>query len=389
MSTDGINGTESWQELLEDEKIEYSDTELHKLREKNKNEWRKYLNLLLESEQWKSSWSWKGSKNFRIAAFEPHHKKEALDMIMYQFSSCGNNTFHKILDTPVGGSYNDCIDCLNHICLTGLGYVLLNKYNHVDGVFYGWDLRDEPHWNEDKYGSASKKEDQIIRTANKQNTFSHAIFEKHTNRVKYGRVFFGEILCVKPHLMGNGWFTKLSFNISLLFGMKYEVYYDFDFQPNRHIYKQGVFDNLPVAKTAILRYDLFYFGDFIFEDGSKMDDNYNILQKNGFKDVENLKKNAYVGCFILRNSKELKQFFNNDFLKVFECVLLVRNTQEKILMQLKNKKKGLWNYWTFMMSMYWNGILLFLFAIKSNQKIKRYVQVFVALLMLVCILVLL
>lgn len=75
---------------------------------------------------------------------------------MYQFSSCGNNTFHKILNTPVGALKWGCVDCLDHILKTGLAYVLLDKYDHVHGIFYGWDLRDEPIWNHaDKHHPSS------------------------------------------------------------------------------------------------------------------------------------------------------------------------------------------------------------------------------------------
>ncbi len=78
MSTDASLAADSWKELVEAEEIEYSDTQLLELRENNKYGWRKYLKLLTESKQFKASWSWKGSENFSIAPFEPHHKKEGI-----------------------------------------------------------------------------------------------------------------------------------------------------------------------------------------------------------------------------------------------------------------------------------------------------------------------
>lgn len=392
MASNVTTSDESWRDLLADEPIIYSDTELIKLRQQNKLKWRKKLNILFESKQFKDSWNWKGSENFSVAPFESHHKKEVLDMISYQFSSCGNNTFHKILNTPVGALYNGCEDCLDHICLTGLGYVLLDKYNHIEGVFYGWDLRDEPIWkNKEKYHAASNKEDEIIKKANYENDFAKNIFETNKECVEYGSVYFGEILCIKPHLMHNGWFTKLSFNISIIFGMDYDVYYDFDFQPSRHLYKDGVFDNFPhFIKDSILRYDLFYFGDFEFSDGSKMSDNYAVLKKQyKFKDVDNLRNNAFVGCFVLRNSTAIRQFFENDFLKCFECVRLIRSTQETLLMQLKKKNEGLWSYCMFLLNIYWNAIRLFIFSIGSNKKIKVCAQIIVAMFSIMCLLILL
>ena len=261
-------------------------------------------------------------------------------MVLYQFSSCGNNTFHKILNTPVGALKNGCSDCLKHICLTGLGYVLLDKYNHVQGVFYGWDTRDEPKWNLNQHHLSSIKEDEIISAANKQHEFANNIFEKYPNHIKYGTAFLGEILCIKPHLMSNGWFTKLSFNICVLFGMGYDVYFDYDFQPSRHLYKDGVFDTIEFTKNAILRYDLFYFGDFKFEcDGTTMQQNYKKLKENGFKDVDNLRKNAYVGCFILRSGEFLRNYFQYDFLKCAKAVQMIRQTQERILLSIKKQRE--------------------------------------------------
>jgi len=351
------------------------------------------LKILFDSEQWKNLWNWKGSENFSVAPFESHHKKEVLDMICYQFSSCGNNTFHKILNTPVGALYHGCNDCLDHICQTGLGYVLLDKYNHVEGVFYGWDLRDEPVWNnETKYHHASNKEDEIIKKANSEHEFARHVFETNKECVRYGTVFFGEILCIKPHLMHNGWFTKLSLNISIIFGLDYDVYYDFDFQPSRHLYKEGVFDQFPQCiKDSILRYDLFYFGDFEFSNGSKMSDNFAVLKKQfGFKDVDNLRNNAFVGCFILRNSTFIRQFFENDFLNCFECVRLIRSTQETLLMHAKKREQGICNYSIFLINIYWNAVCLFLFSIRKHKRIKTCSQIaIVVMFTLVCLVMLL
>merc|ERR1712154_30746 len=154
--------------------------------------------------------------------------------------------------------------------------------------------------------------------------------------------------------------------------------------------KKGVFDNISILKTAILRYDLFYFGDFQFKDGTKMSDNYPLLkQQFGFKDIDNLQKNAFVGCFILRNSKAIRHFFDNDFLRCFECIHNIRKTQESLLWQIKRKKKGIWSYSLFLINLYWNALLFFLFSIRSNKKIKLCAQIIVALLSVFCIMLIL
>eukprot|EP01083_Nonionella_stella_P035889 97884_1 len=332
---------ESWKELVAESPIIYSKSELLALRAQNKLKWKKYLNILWESKHFKEDvWTFEGCHDFKVTTFEPYHKNEVLDIILYQFSSRGNNTFHKILNTPVGALKPGCVKCLDHICNTGLGYVLLDRYNHVQGVFYGWDLRDEPMWEEDKEHIASIKEDEICEKANKCHSFANNLFGIHKEKVKYGSVFFGEVLCVAPQLMSNGWFTKLSFNICVLFGMEYDVYYDFDFQPSRHLYRPEVFEQVDFLADIILRYDLFYFGDFQFEcDDSNIAQQYPILkQKYKFKDVDNWRKNAYVGCFIIRNSEKLKARFNNDFIKVNETVQFIRKAQEALLLQVKRSR---------------------------------------------------
>eukprot|EP00485_Elphidium_margaritaceum_P001074 CAMPEP_0202694844 /NCGR_PEP_ID=MMETSP1385-20130828/8592_1 /ASSEMBLY_ACC=CAM_ASM_000861 /TAXON_ID=933848 /ORGANISM="Elphidium margaritaceum" /LENGTH=360 /DNA_ID=CAMNT_0049350757 /DNA_START=27 /DNA_END=1109 /DNA_ORIENTATION=+ len=337
-----IVADDSWKDLVADKPIVYTDSELQSLRASNKLKWRKYLHMLWASDHWKETWNFEGSEDFHCAVFEPHHKKEVLDLIYYQFSSCGNNTFHKILNTAVGSLKYDCMDCMDHLCLTGLAYVLLDRYNHVCGVFYGWDIRDEPVWTRShQHHMASIKEDEITAAANAQHSFANNLFERNRDRIQYGSVFFGEVLCVRPNLMSNGWFTKLSFNIAVLFGMDYDIYYDYDFQPDRHLYRPEVFRNIEFIKTAFVRYDLFYFGDFQFEcDGSNMADNYaRLAQEYQFTDVDNLRKNAFVGCFILRNSKELRQYFNHDFIQCNKAVQQIRKTQEQLLLNMKRNRQ--------------------------------------------------
>ena len=164
--------------------------------------------------------------------------------------------------------------------------------------------------------------------------------EKYKNHVPYGTAYYGEILCIQPTLMSNAWYAKLSFCIAIVFGLDYDVYFDYDFQPTRHLYEAGVFESIEFLKTAYVRYDLFYFGDFQFQcDGTNIADHYPVLKSNGFTDVDNLRRNAYVGCFILRNSKGIRDFFDNDFIKCYTGVQMIRQTQDKMLMQIKRNRE--------------------------------------------------
>ena len=78
MSTVEFKSDDSWKELVADKPIIYSHAQLLKLRHENKFKWRKYLNLLWQSQHFKDLWSFKGSEHYHCAVFEPHHKKEGI-----------------------------------------------------------------------------------------------------------------------------------------------------------------------------------------------------------------------------------------------------------------------------------------------------------------------
>lgn len=74
-----FTNVDSWRELLADKPIHYTKSQLLQLREKQKASWRKHCNELFESKTFKDSWNFEGSDQYKVATFEPHHKKEGIE----------------------------------------------------------------------------------------------------------------------------------------------------------------------------------------------------------------------------------------------------------------------------------------------------------------------
>jgi len=284
-------------------------------REANRRAYRAGLQQLRVSPELKSFLTAKqGSDLFHLRPYDRRYKHQCLQILAYQFSSMSGVAHATILQLSVQDQYDALCAELDHLQVTGLGYVLLDQRQNVCVVGYDWDHADlpPPHISpRDSANSKYRKKCEINTGAMEKDS----LFGKHVSSqqpLEYGRVLMMDKIAVRPDLLERGLFRIGSISFILAHAMGYKCVFALQTNP-KTIAAGDAVSGLRIGAFTFKRSSYFDFSEFVFSDGSSIEECYTELGTRGL-DVAKLRKHrskiALMFIFIDTNAKaELKRWF--------------------------------------------------------------------------------
>ena len=281
-----------------------------------KSKWKNTLEKLINDKRFQEKWNgdWNLSE-YKLQLMEEGHLDQVLTLMCYTFSCLGGPANHQILMTTPCDSYPRFKCELQHSLKTGLNYVILDKYNRVVSVYYGFDYKDRPNYK----GAITEK----VKRIKEMHSYIWKNTEYLQSRFDYDldkNVEFGDILCdeqgaIRPDSNGKKLVTyrKSKFDLPRLVGYKYTIGEAVN----------PITINIAHKKSLTNFYDyrffskIYDFRNFMFKDGVNMKDiidNLRIKYKLSNEYVEYMRNNCKESIQI-HDYTTLKRGTHSDFNK--------------------------------------------------------------------------
>ena len=296
------------------------------LRSKYKALYRECLWKLTATEDFIEYWKSLGlyQTGYHFEQIQAKHRKDAVNILSYQFSCSGSTTTNQVFMISAACKQKVFEATFNWAVETGLGMVVLNKYNKVCAVSIGHDICDpnpNPYKPNDK-GFAHLME--LINSHRNNDVMWHKTIgtKKEKHEWKMGEVWYGNVGAVAPHLAHKG-ILRTSLERTIAGMMGYKFYYASMANSITIKWAQRM-SKLPFIYGS----KPFDFSNFVFNDGVKMEDYYIALtHQYGFRReyVDRLKDNSKLAVYFCDWSNIADKSFNGWISVWKQCVNVINN----------------------------------------------------------------
>eukprot|EP01084_Bolivina_argentea_P209360 356634_1 len=305
---------------------------LIELRNKNKRLFNEYLIQFMTSLKFNAALqSIYGNKKYRMVQYASCYKHQSLQILSYQFCSIGGTNHAKILQLSIKDHYNILSIELDHLENTGLGIVIVDKYNNVCLISYISDICDMPSFKSlNNISEIYHKKLEICNATLKNDPLyqKYVISKKH--KLKYGKIMYADKIAIRPDLLGSGLaLLDPSREITQLMGYKYMYYLHTNYKTI--LWGKWMETSSSLVKNGILwkQSSIFDFSDFTFSDTISIKRYFEQLKCIGFNMNKLQQSNCKVAVlfgFMGNQTPTIQQAIDN-------CILL-------ITLLYKYKKKG-------------------------------------------------
>eukprot|EP01084_Bolivina_argentea_P246595 412672_1 len=257
------------------------------LRKQYKHLFKQHLQELINATEFKSYWNSK-FEAFHIVQLQKQHFIEAYNILCYQFS-CSGGTNHSVtfMRSVIHPSVGFEI-VLKHAIKTGLGFVVLDKHNHVIAIFFGNDESDIPPKRNKKTDIAkmstkSRHVAEIFEVNYPKNAMYRKYILPKKGKAKFAEIFDYQVAAVKPGYE-NIKIASCCLPIidAILFAMKYKYIYIDCAHPKTIYYRDTVLKNYGLQHMIHKPFD---FSNYTFKDGTTIQKYYDDLKHvYGFTD---------------------------------------------------------------------------------------------------------
>ena len=233
----------------------------------------------------------------KIVQYSSKYKHQCLQILAYQFSSIGNTNHAKVLMLSAAGHHDVLSHELDHLDKTGLSSVILDKNDNVCWFQSVWDHCDMPPKDYEIKNTKYRRKYEICEAAFKNDPLYQKMIASRENDIQFGEVLYNDKSAIRPDLNGKG-LLYISPDGKCWTDMGYKYSYSLPTNPKTIKWGKDMSKSKMYGPSKV-RINVFDFSNFVFSDGSSIDQYYNALKQETDLDVERIKrKYSHIGCMV-------------------------------------------------------------------------------------------